>query len=64
MIEMNSITAIIALSIMVMACIILIIYQIKLSKKQKNYIKTLNDHDKAVLLDYLKLNGFEKEKKE
>ena len=52
-----------ALAVMILACVILIIYQIKLGKKQKNYIKNLNDHDKAVLLDYLKLNGLEKEKK-
>ena len=63
MISAEYIYPITALVIVMLACVVLIIYQIKLCKKQKNYIKNLNDHDKAVLLDYLKLNGFEKEKK-
>ena len=34
-------------------------------KKQKEYIKNLNEHDKAILLEYIKLDGFKgkKEKK-
>lgn len=51
-------------AIMLTMCIFLIIYTIKKSKLQQEYIKTLNDHDKAIITTYQHIEPFNRKKKE
>jgi len=61
--QISTIFCIILISLAILYLIYILIYYGIKENKQKDYINTLDDHDKAVICSYKSIKPFERKKK-